>query len=82
MECNCFLIPKKEFLFNSNTDTNLDKSSITHRLNAIINKKISSSMILKIFITDNKSDYINNLNNTAKNMMNSTNVLISHYNKN
>lgn len=73
---------KKEYLFNSNTDTNLDKSSITHRLNAIINKKISSSMIRKIFITDNKGDYINNLNNTAKNMMNSPNVLISHYNKN
>jgi len=72
----------KDYLFNSNDDTILDNSQIAKRLNKIIGKNISSSMIRKIYLSDTYGDSlksINNMKTTSKNMMNSTNVIMSNY---
>jgi len=72
----------KDYLFNSNDDTKLDNSQIAKRLNKIIGKNISSSMIRKIYLSDTYGDSlksINNMKTTSKNMMNSTNVIMSNY---
>jgi len=71
-----------EYLFNSNDGTQIDNSQIVRRLNIITGKKISSSMIRKIYLSHkygDNLDMINNINNTAKNMMNSVNVITKNY---
>lgn len=71
-----------EYVFNSNDGTQIDNSQIVRRLNNIIGKKISSSMIRKIYLTHkygDSLDIINNINDTAKNMMNSVNVITKNY---
>jgi hypothetical protein len=69
-----------DYLFNSNDNTLLDSSSIMKRLHRIIGKPISSSTIRKIYLSDNYNlDDVKKLNNTAKNMMNSTNVIQKNY---
>jgi integrase len=72
----------RDYLFNSNDDTNIDNSQLAKRLNHIIGKNISSSMIRKIYLSDKYNDTletINNINKSAKNMMNSTNVITKNY---
>ena len=72
----------RDYLFNSNDDTEIDNSQIAKRLNHIINKKISSSMIRKIYLSDKYNDSletINNINKSAQNMMNSMNIITKNY---
>lgn len=72
----------RDYLFNSNDDTNIDNSQLAKRLNHIIGKKISSSMIRKIYLSDKygkELETINNIKNSSKNMMNSINVITSNY---
>jgi hypothetical protein len=74
-----------DYLFNSNDNTVLDNSQITKRLNKIIGKNISSSMIRKIYLTDTYghiNDTMKKLNKSSKNMMNSVNVIQTNYIKN
>lgn len=71
-----------DYLFNSNDNTVLDSSQLQKRLNRIIGKKISSSMIRKIYLSENYKNIIEidkKMNKSAINMMNSTNVIKSHY---
>jgi integrase len=72
----------RDYLFNSNDNTNIDNSQLAKRLNHIIGKNVSSSMIRKIYLSDKYNDTletINNINKSAKNMMNSTNVITKNY---
>jgi len=72
----------REFLFNSNDDTNIDNSAITKRLNKIIGKRISSSMLRKIYLSNKYGDSlktIKDIQNSANNMMNSINVITKNY---
>jgi len=72
----------KDYVFNSNDNTVIDSSQLHKRLNRIIGLKISSSMIRKIWLSENYKDVLENekkINNSAKNMMNSANVIKTHY---
>lgn len=71
-----------DYLFNSNDNTLIDSSQLHKRLNRIIGLKISSSMIRKIWLSENYEDVLEKdkkMNNSAKNMMNSINVIKTHY---
>ena len=68
-----------DYLFNSNDNTAIDSSQLHKRLNRIIGLKISSSMIRKIYLSENYKDVFNDINKSAKNMMNSMNVINTHY---
>jgi len=70
------------YLFNSNDNTAIDSSQLHKRLNRITGLKISSSMIRKIWLSENYKDVLEKdkkINNSAKNMMNSVNVIKTHY---
>ena len=72
----------RDYLFNSNDNTNIDNSQIARRLNHIIGKNISSSMIRKIYLSDKYGDIlekINDIKKTSNNMMNSTNTIMKNY---
>ena len=72
----------RDYLFNSNDNTNIDNSQIARRLNHIIGKNISSSMIRKIYLSDKYGDIlekINDIKKTSNNMMNSFNVITKNY---
>lgn len=72
-----------DYLFTSINNNPLDNSQITKRLNNIFDgKKVSVSMIRKIYLTYNYGDNLDtlkNIINTSKNMGNSVNVITQHY---
>ena len=72
-----------DYLFTSINDNPLDNSQITKRLNNIFDgKKVSVSMIRKIYLTynyGNNLDTLKNIINTSKNIGNSVNVITQHY---
>jgi hypothetical protein len=56
-----------------------NSNDITRKLNKIFDKKIGSSMLRNIFLTDKYSDNLKELNNDAKNMGTSKNTIESNY---
>ena len=81
-EINLF---NSDYLFISNIDTKLDESQLAKRLNSVFDKKISTSMIRKIYLSHMYGDTLQNLKNlknTTINMGNSINTVLTNYLKN
>jgi integrase len=75
-------LDKTDYLFTTFKNNNIDNSQLVRRLNKIIGKNISVSMIRKIYLSDtylNNLDEIKKINNTSKNMGNSINTIINNY---
>lgn len=73
---------KSDYLFVSNTDTKIDNSQLSKRLNKIIGKNISVSMLRKIYLSQTYGDKLNTLKNikkTSENMGNSIDIIIKNY---
>ena len=71
-----------DYLFTTFNNKNIDNSQLAKRLNKIIGKNISVSMIRKIYLSDIYGDDLNQikkLSNTSKNMGNSINTIINNY---
>lgn len=75
-------LDKTDYLFTTFDNKNIDNSQLAKRLNKIIGKNISVSMIRKIYLSDIYGDDLNQikkLSNTSKNMGNSINTIINNY---
>ena len=71
-ESNKLLVNVKGIPFKSSTD-------MTNRLNAIFNKKVSSSMLRKLFLTSKYGSIINELEEDTKNMGTSVGTSLNNY---
>jgi hypothetical protein len=67
------------FLVNFDGDEYKNSNDITRSLNKIFNKKIGSSLLRNIFLTDKYSDNLKELNNDASAMGTSKNTIESNY---
>jgi hypothetical protein len=67
------------FLVNFDGDEYKNSNDITRILNKIFGKKIGSSMLRNIFLTNKYSDNLKELNEDAKNMGTSKNTIESNY---
>jgi integrase len=75
-------LDKSDYLFTTFDNKNIDNSQLAKRLNKIIGKNISVSMIRKIYLSDTylkNLDDIKKINETSKNMGNSINTILNNY---
>jgi hypothetical protein len=77
-------IPDKSnfFLQKYNGDPFTESNQLTKKLNEIFGKKIGSSMLRKIYLTDKYSDTIESMKQDAADMGTSTSVMTTNYIKN
>jgi integrase len=72
-----------DYLFISDKDTNIDHTGLAHRLNKFFNKKISISMLRKIYLDENFGgediEKLEDLKNTSIKMGNSMNTIEKAY---
>ena len=68
-----------EFLIKKNGVPMKNSSEITHRLNRIFGRKISTSMLRNIYLTSKYADVMNDMKNDATAMGTSTNVATHNY---
>lgn len=75
-------LDKSDYLFTTFNNKIIDNSQLAKRLNKIIGKNVSVSMIRKIYLSDTylkNFDDIKKINETSKNMGNSINTILNNY---